>query len=388
MNSYQHLYRHFLRARPGELHFAAHSHHWWPDVTRQAQLDCWDDAARWRDNKWQHLFAERIPKLQQLIAALIGSQTPEQLVFAASTHELVLRLLSCLPTRAPIRVLTSNSEFHSFERQIRRLEETGSYEIRRLACEPVTELADRLCKQLRQWRPELLYLSQVFFDSGLVVTDLPSIIDAAPAHTLIVIDGYHGFCALPISLSPILNRAFYLAGGYKYAQGGEGCCFMHVPPGCRYRPRNTGWFADFGCLDADSASERLPYPEDGRRFAGASFDPSGLYRLQAVLEMFRTEGLSTTRIHGHILALQARFLQQLAGLNHPQLNAATLIRIPHRIHGHFFSFRLTAASALALQQTLKHRGVIVDHRGDRLRIGFGLYQSAADVDQLIQRLAP
>ena len=48
--------RRFLAANPGRLHFAAHSHHPWPDVTRQAVLDGWDDAARLMDRKWDRIF--------------------------------------------------------------------------------------------------------------------------------------------------------------------------------------------------------------------------------------------------------------------------------------------------------------------------------------------
>ena len=46
-----------------------------------------------------------------------------------------------------------------------------------------------------------------------------------------MIDGYHGFMALPTDFAAIAGRAFYLAGGYKYAMAGEGVCFMHCPPG-------------------------------------------------------------------------------------------------------------------------------------------------------------
>jgi len=42
------LAQHFSRslgASPGRLHFAAHSHHPWPDATLRAQEQCWLDAA-------------------------------------------------------------------------------------------------------------------------------------------------------------------------------------------------------------------------------------------------------------------------------------------------------------------------------------------------------
>ena len=78
------------------------------------------------------------------------------------------------------------------------------------------------------------------------------------AHALVVIDGYHAFAALPVDLSAIAERAFYLAGGYKYAMAGEGACFLAVPPGTTLRPLSTGWFADFeGLSGAQHGAGRI-----------------------------------------------------------------------------------------------------------------------------------
>ena len=77
-----------------------------------------------------------------------------------------------------------------------------------------------------------MFVSQVFFNSGYALPDIDALVDAvATPERLVVIDGYHAFLALPVDLSRIADRAFYLAGGYKYAMAGEGACFMHCPPG-------------------------------------------------------------------------------------------------------------------------------------------------------------
>ena len=47
--SFKPLFARALGAAPGRLHFAAHSHHLWPDASREGQIECWDDAAAlWR----------------------------------------------------------------------------------------------------------------------------------------------------------------------------------------------------------------------------------------------------------------------------------------------------------------------------------------------------
>ena len=53
--------------------------------------------------------------------------------------------------------------------------------------------------------------------------------------------------------------------GYKYAQFGEGLCFLRVPPGCQLRPADTGWFADFAHL-AGPRDGRVDYGEGADRF--------------------------------------------------------------------------------------------------------------------------
>ena len=147
---------------------------------------------------------------------------------------------------------------------------------------------------------DLIYLSQVFYDSGFAGSDLDQIVSSVPENrTFIVIDGYHAFMARPLNLGAIQDRVFFLAGGYKYAMSGEGAC-LHSPPGYAPRPLDTGWYAGFGQLDRGQRDDA--YGDDGSRFAGATFDPSGVYRLGAVLAWLDSEGATPSRIHEHALA--------------------------------------------------------------------------------------
>ena len=93
--------RQFLTAVPGRLHFAAHSHHPWPDVTRAAQMQAWDNAARLMDGKWGPILQHKWPELQKAIARLLKLPDPTTLAFAPNTHEFVLRILGSLPGPMP-----------------------------------------------------------------------------------------------------------------------------------------------------------------------------------------------------------------------------------------------------------------------------------------------
>jgi len=282
-------------------------------------------------------------------------------------------------------VLTSDGEFHSFARQMRRLEEDGLAVLTRVATEPFESFAARFAAAAGRGGHDLVYVSQVFYNSGFALADLAGLVAAVPDQsTEIVIDGYHGFLARPTDLRAIEGRAFYLAGGYKYAMAGEGVCFLHAPPGRIPRPRDTGWFAAFGALQ-DSVAGGVPYAEDGGRFLGATFDPVGLYRLVAVLAWLDEQGVTPAKIHAHARALQEQFVDGLANLRLAALHPGQLVvPLGQTDRGNFLTFR--TAEAGALHRRLRDAGIVTDHRDDRLRFGFGLYHGAGDVDALLGRL--
>lgn len=361
--SWKHLFSKALAAAPGRLHFAAHSHHLWPDASWQGHAEAWDDAARLADHKWDRVFAEVIPEAQRHIAAELALPDPATIAFAPNTHELLVRIVSALPTERP-RILASDGEFHSFRRQSLRWAEAGRIEL-------VTVPLDQVVETAEGGGFDLIFASQVQFNSGRALDGIERLAALArPDAPWVVIDGYHGFMATPTDLSGVADKLFYLAGGYKYAMAGEGACFLHAPPGFAPRPEFTGWFAAFDDLAARQGG--VGYAPDGRRFLGSTFDPGGIYRFNAVQRMLAAEGLSTAAISAHCDGLKARFLaaDPLPGL--------MLISQPQ---ARFLAFR--GESAPALHAALTAANVITDLRDDVLRIGFALYQDEADVDRLL-----
>src|ERR1700749_3996936 len=117
------------------FHVAAHSHHPWPDVSYDAQIAAWDDAARLLDRKWDHVFEHVIPTAQAHIARQLNLPDPSTIAFGPNTHSFLVRVLSCLPQK-PVRVLTTGSEFMSFSRQMARLKEDGLVQVTQVSVEP------------------------------------------------------------------------------------------------------------------------------------------------------------------------------------------------------------------------------------------------------------
>jgi selenocysteine lyase/cysteine desulfurase len=157
---------------------------------------------------------------------------------------------------------------------------------------------------------------------------------------------------------------------------GEGCAFMHAPPGFGERPRITGWFAEFEDLSLPPG--RVGYARDARRFLGATFDPSGLYRFNAVRRMLDGNGLTTARISARVAGLQRQLLDRVAET--PLAGAELLNPLGAGPHARFLAFR--SPRAQGWYSGLKARNIITDVRGHVLRIGFGIYQDEADVERL------
>ena len=253
--------------------------------------------------------------------------------------------------------------------------------------EPFADFGARFAAAAAQEEPafDMVFVSQVFFNSGYANSNLDGLVGSLEhlPDALVVVDGYHGYLARPTDLSSVADRVFYLAGGYKYAMAGEGACFMHCPPGVAMRPRNTGWYA--GLADLAKAQSGVLFAEDGWRFMGATFDPSGLYRMRATLGWLQGEGLDGAAIHAHARALQQYFVSGLENrIIGPFDENALVVPVGEDAIGNFLTFRNPEAERW--QGVLRDRGVIVDSRGDRLRVGFGLYQTEDDVDTLLQRI--
>jgi len=374
-----------LAATGARLHLAAHSHHLWPDASYAGHMAAWDDAATHWDAKWARIFGHLVPAAQRHVARRLNLPDPTTLAFAPNTHEFVRRLLSACPPGRPPRVLTTDAEFHSAARQFSRLAEERLLELTTVPAQPFATFPARFAEAARG-RYDLVFVSHVFFNSGWVVPDLAALVQTvADPDALIAIDGYHAFMALPTDLAAIASRAFYIAGGYKYAMAGEGVCFMHCPPGIARSPRDTGWFASFGTLD-QGRTGGVPYAADGGRFLGATFDPTGLHRLNAVMHWLDGLGLEAPEIHARAHAMQYAVMAALDRSKIPGLRPADLlVALGDANRGNFLAF--DSAQSPALHERLRAAGIVADLRGSVLRLGFGLYHDLADAPAIAGRIA-
>jgi selenocysteine lyase/cysteine desulfurase len=116
---------------------------------------------------------------------------------------------------------------------------------------------------------------------------------------------------------------------------------------------------------------------------GATFDPSALYRFNAVQRMLAEYGLTTAGISQHVAGLQRLLLDSIDTI--PFGEAELLNPLNGQPHARFLAFR--SPDAQRWHADLQGRNCITDVRGDVLRIGFGIYQDESDLERLIALLA-
>jgi selenocysteine lyase/cysteine desulfurase len=137
-------------------------------------MEYWDDCAKSSDEKWGKVFGVVIPKAQKQIAQMLHLKQSEQIVFAPNTHELSTRLLSLFLGKKSLKILTTSSEFHSWKRQLLRLSEISEIKVEFVSTENFLEDKSSFIRNLKSELTknyDLCFVSQVFFDSGLALTD-------------------------------------------------------------------------------------------------------------------------------------------------------------------------------------------------------------------------
>lgn len=345
------------------LLLTGHSHQAWPDVAFHAQQRAWLDAAEFVDDKWTHAEA-RAADVRRGFARLLGDR-PERIALGQNTHELVTRWLSALPLGRRPRLVTTDAEFHTIRRQVDRLAEEGVLVVKE-AARPVDTLAERLASRVDA-QTSCVMVSSVLFDTAEIVPHLEAIAARCELHGAhLLVDAYHHLNVVPFDVTAMgLSEAFVTGGGYKYCQLGEGNCFLRVPPGTRWRPVLTGWYAEFEALER-AGTTRVSYGEGASAFAGATYDPTAHYRGAAVFAFHQQQDLSAERLRGLNRAQVALLATTFDSLDiDPALAHVEPISAERR--GGFLAIR--APRAAEIVRALRRRSVYADARGEILRFG-------------------
>lgn len=235
----------------------------------------------------------------------------------------------------------------------------GGIEVRSVALE-------RLAEEVRPGTT-LVAVSSVQSADGRLA-DLPAIRAAARAHgarTFVDVSQSAGW--LPMDAA---EDDYTVCVAFKWLGCPHGVAFLAVPEDFGgLRPVLGGWLS----AEEPWSSTYGPvteYARSARRFdtAQALFSYAG-----AVPALALIEELGVERVHAHDLALAERFRSGLAALGHPPLPApgSAIVSVP---------------GLGARQGALSRAGIETSDRAGNLRAAFHLYNSAAEVDALLDAL--
>jgi selenocysteine lyase/cysteine desulfurase len=363
------------------LLFTGHSHQAWPDVAREGLLESFDVAASDVDNKWDAAF-EKVEKLRNYLRNFYDD--PEGMYcLGENTHHLLVSWLSSFDLQDKPKIITTDSEFHSMSRQLKRLKEEG------LQIITVDGHANDIVEQIESHIDEKIsavMLSRVYFNSGIINRHISKIAKVTRAQNVpFLIDDYHGTNVIPLSISDKnLEDCYVLIGGYKYLQWGEGNCFLRYPKNCDLRPAVTGWFSSFSKLDESKDEEKVSYTDPNQRFASGTFDSTSQFRAAKVVEFFENMGLTPQ-------VLRKQYQAQITRLRDIFLKHnfnSEVIRLAHQQPpeniGGFLA--LQSPFARTIRAKLMEKGVFTDTRGDILRFGTAPYITTQQINKAMDEL--
>lgn len=357
---------------------SGHSHQAWPDVAKQGVLDCFNDAAKHIDDKWELAF-EKAEKVRAFYRSLMHDFNG-QIALGQSTHELILRFLSDLDCfkkkkKAPIKIVTTDGEFHSMRRQLDRLKELD-INIEVVPTQPSDTLASRIIDKLDH-STDAVMVSAVFFATSQIFKHIGEVANAATSLSIpCLVDAYHAINVIEFDLEQWqLQNAFIIGGGYKYCQAGEGNCFMRIPHDYHGSPVITGWFAEFETLD--QMTGKVNYGRGQGAFSGSTYDPTSHYRAAAVFDFFNQQGLTAQLLATINKQQVSRLWQGIESLNIP---TNILVLPEHDIQDNAGFLSLTTPHAEKWVKLLGSKGIQTDSRGNQLRLGPAPYVSNAQID--------
>lgn len=364
------------------LLFQGHSHHCWPDIAYAAMNDYQNLVQKKLDDKWEDVFSLIIPKAQKICAKLLGWPHPKTISFGSNTYELLLRLLSSLPKQDhPLKILTTVYEYHSARRLFQSLQTSNLIQLHAINCD-WKAMEVEVHKKLLKDNYDVVFISHSFYQSGYTLPE-KLFIELAQKYpqTYFIIDCYHSFAARDLNFTSERKNLALLAGGYKYAMSGEGCCFLAVHPDANLtEPLFNGWMAEFSMMNKNVPSilEAPPLTKGHYRFMGATFDPIGLFRFISTWEYFEHEKITPFKIKKHVSFLQKFFLETIDPCFVP-----SILLFKEQEQGNFLTFVcINQQAAEKVVKFFKNRNVYIDSRDQYVRFGFSIYIEKSDVLEL------
>lgn len=331
---------------------------------------------------WQRLGPEELwlehglPRLQQCreqFATIIGADADE-IAIVPSVSAGLSSVASCFDfDGARNKVVLSDMDFptnhYVWRAQARRgakLDIVASSDDVRIEAEDVVQRIDE--------RTVMVNTNRVLFESSWIL-DLPPIVRAAHQQgAYVLVDDFHGSGMVPLDVHG-LGIDFLLSGALKWLMGGQGIAFLY----CRrdliesLEPLVVGWFGTVNPFDFDRSGLNLR--ADARRFETGTYALPQAWTASGGMEIILEVGVG---------AVRARNQELTAGIVERADDAGLELLSPREAdrRGGLVRVRVPGgrANAERILHALFERNVVLDQRGDALRISPHFFSTEEDLD--------
>ena len=314
---------------------------------------------------------------RELLARLLGAR-PEQVAFMRNTSDALSTVANGFTWKAGDNIVTFHHEFPSNIYPWLRVRDTLGVEVRMCAERDGRVDLDEL-ESLIDHNTKIVAISHVQFASGFRA-DLERLGRATRRHdALFVVDVIQSLGVVPLDVeAEFVDVA--AGAGHKWLLTPEGVGYLYLSDRARERiqPTLVGWIS-------------VPDPDDYQNFdqgwnRGALAWETGtaptalIHGLKASLELLHEHG--PARIATYLEELTDHLCDRVRTKPYDIISSrapgekSQILCLRHRGH----------LSAMALYAHLKQRNIITAPRGDRLRIAPHLYNTLAEMDQLVDAL--
>ena len=343
----------------------------------EEHLDLWGRLGP--EELWFDHGMPRLQKCRESFARLIGADSDE-IAIVPSVSAGLSSLATCFDMTARSKVILSTMDFPTNHYVWRAQERRGAKLDIIDSADGISITAEQVLARIDD-QTLMVNTNRVLFESNWIM-DMPVIVEGAHAGgAFVLIDDFHGSGIVPINVHE-MNVDFLLSGALKWLLGGQGLAFLY----CRrdliekLDPMVVGWFGTENPFDFDRSSLRLR--KDARRFETGTYALPQAWTAAAGLEIILEVGVE--RIRQRNQELTGRIIEHADDMGLEVLSPRDDAR-----RGGLVRLRAPGgrAGAESLLHALFERDVVLDSRGDALRISPHFFNNEEDVDRCFDEMS-
>ncbi len=342
----------------------------------EEHLDLWERLGP--EELWFDRGMPKAAECRELFARLIGA-SPAEIAVVPSVSAGLSQIATCLDFSKRPKVVLTDMDFPTNHYVWRASERVGAKLDVVRSPDGITIPAEDVIARIDD-QTAVVNLNRVLFESSWIM-DAPAIVAAAHEHgALVVVDDFHGSGILPVDVHE-LGADLLLTGALKWLCGGQGLAFLYCREDLieKMEPLVTGWFGTKDFFTFDRTALRLR--DDARRFETGTLTLPQAWTAAAALELVLEAGVEDIRRRNSELTEATVARADDAGIEvaspRDRERRGGLVRV--RVPG-------GPDEATRVLHALLERDVVLDKRGDALRISPHFFNDEGDLDRCFSAL--